>query len=99
MYFSITGPFQGGDIDFSTTSTKTWSFTVETPFNFNFSSKFDELETSYQAVDDMFLKYRESSNVSYEHLWRQHFNSVYRFAGLLLAYVERVNQVWQSEAT
>jgi hypothetical protein len=95
MYFSITGPFQGGNTDFSTTSFKTWSFTVETPFNFDFSSKLKELENSYQLVDNMFLKYKESCDPSYEYLWRQHFNSVYRLAGLLLGYVERVNLLWQ----
>jgi hypothetical protein len=95
MYFSITGPFQGISTNFTTTSFKTWSFTVETPFNFDFSGKLKELENSYQLVDGMFLKYKESCNPSYEYLWRQHFNSVYRLAGLLLGYVERVNLVWQ----
>lgn len=99
MYFSITGPFQEIENNFSTTSFKTWGFTVETPFSFDFYSKLKELETNYQAVDDMFLKYRENSNASNEYLWKQHFNSVYRFAGLLLGYVERVNRVWQSTAT
>jgi hypothetical protein len=36
----------------------------------------------------------DECDASYSNLWNTHYNDVYRFAGLIMAYVERVNKVW-----
>jgi hypothetical protein len=87
LLFSIIGNFE----NFLTPFSRSWKFTAEAPFNFDFSKKIDELQTRQNIVDNM-LDYRRSDcNISYENLWNMHHSDVYRFAGLLLAYVDRVN--------
>jgi hypothetical protein len=89
LSFNITGPFT----DFTSTSNKFWSFTAEAPAEIDFALKIKELSTSYQALDDMFAFAKDQCNISYENMWHSHHNDIYRMAGLLLAYVERVNTV------
>jgi hypothetical protein len=90
LKFSISGNLD----EFTATDNKIWSFTAEAPFNFNFKELFDDLYSNQRIVGDM-LSYNEyTSNNSYVNIWNNHYNDVYRFAGLLLAYVERVHSVW-----
>jgi hypothetical protein len=87
LFFSIVGNFQ----NFLSPFSRVWNFTAEAPFHFDFSSKIVEFE-NYQHIVDKMLEYRRNDcDSSYENLWNMHHNAVYRFAGLLLAYVERVN--------
>lgn len=96
LQFSLTGPFTaiGMPTNFTTSANKFWSFTAEAPASVDFNRKLTEIELSYKALEDMFNFAKESCNSSYENIWHSHYNSVYRFAGLLLAYVERVNTLW-----
>jgi len=97
----LSGPFDSSDpsINFSATGNKIWTFTAETPFNLDFSEKLKELTTHNVIIDDM-LNYSDTSCTSvYSNMWHSHYNSVYRVAGLLLAYVERVDLVWRNIAT
>jgi hypothetical protein len=87
LFFSIVGSFD----NFLSPYSRSWKFTAEAPFHFDFSAKMVEFE-NYQHVVDKMLNYRKSEcNASHENLWNMHHSDVYRFAGLLLAYVERVN--------
>jgi hypothetical protein len=98
LSLSITGPFQSLDVNFSTNPYKAWLFSAEAPFHFDFAAKIKQLENSYQQVEAMLNFRREDCTASYENMWHTHHNSVYRFVGLLMAYVERVNIVWQKLA-
>lgn len=92
LFFSVVGNLQ----NFLSQYTRTWEFTAEAPFRFDFSAKIQELN-NYQHVVDKMLAYRKTDcDVTYENLWNLHHNDVYRFAGLLLAYVERVNLLYGS---
>jgi len=64
---------------------------------FDFNAKLNELLLNSLAVDDMLNYSKELCSTTYENLWRTHYNVVYKFVGLLLAYVERVNLVWQKQ--
>lgn len=81
--------------EFATSQNKSWNFTVEYSMKFNFSEKFEEILKAERIVEDMLRYSKDICNISYENIWNQHFNSVTRFAGLLMAYVERMHLVWQ----
>jgi len=89
----------GGKNAFTASSNKTWSFAVDSPIDFNILDKLKTLEAFGSVVDTMFNYRRTSCQQTYQNLWETHYNPVYRLAGLLLAYVERVNLVWQKRAT
>jgi hypothetical protein len=92
LSFSLSGNFEA----FISQSVRSWEFTAEAPFRFDFESKMAELAAQQHLVDKM-LAYRHAEcTIVYENLWNMHHNSVYRFAGLLLAYVERVNLIYGS---
>jgi hypothetical protein len=85
-----------GDLpDFTATSNKFWTFTVQSPLSFDFPHKFKECFDSLNWVEPMLTFKQSAANVNYERVWREHHNSVYRFTGLLLAYVQRVHFLWQ----
>jgi hypothetical protein len=90
--FNIVGPLES----FTNTPNKTWNFIAEAPFVFEFNDLFNRLATNYSLVDYVFKYGHETADASNENLWRNHFNSVYRFVGLLNAYVERVNMIYAS---
>lgn len=94
LSFFMAGPFDDPDRGFLSKADRTWSFTAETPFIFDFTKKLEEFENHPQVVSSMLSYYAEKCEANYENLWRMHYNSVYRFVGLLMAYVERVHQVW-----
>ena len=101
LSFNLTGPIgdTGTGTDFSTSSYKTWAFAVDTSLSFDFLTKMNELETRQNLVDAMLGFERDSCTLTYENMWRMHPNSAYRLAGLLLAYVERIEVVWPSKVT
>jgi hypothetical protein len=91
----LTGPFD----QFSQTLGKVWTFSAEAPFVFDYSSKLALIDNSDQKIDTMLNYARDISNPVFENIWRGHHNSVYRLAGLLVAYVERMNFVWETKRT
>jgi hypothetical protein len=92
LSFSLSGSFD----NFISSAVRTWEFTAESPFRFDFQAKIDEL-TNHQHLIDRMLAYRHSECTStYENIWNMHYNSVYRLVGLLFAYVERVNLTYVS---
>jgi hypothetical protein len=93
--FSIAGPLSA----FTQTSDKYWTFYVDAAPQFNLLDRVKFLDVHYTTVDEMLNYARAASDNSNENLWRMHYNPVYRLAGLLLAYVERVNFVWVNRAT
>lgn len=94
LSFFIAGPFDDPDIGFLNKSDRTWSFTAETPFIFDFTKKLEELENHPQILSSMLAYNSAKCEANYENIWRMHYNSVYRFTGLLAAYVDRVQHVW-----
>lgn len=89
----------GGKSALTATANKTWQFSVDSPVNFNVLDKIKTLDSYARTVDAMFEYQQSSCTQTYQNLWNTHYNPVYRLAGLLLAYVERVNLVWQKRAT
>lgn len=84
---------------FADTPSKAWRLSVASPVNFKILDKIKSLETYGTAVDDMFKYQQTNCTQTYQNLWSLHYSPAYRLAGLLLAYVERVNLVWQKRAT
>jgi hypothetical protein len=99
LSFFIAGPFNDPDLGLLTQAERSWSFTAETPFIFDFEKKLAELEKHPQILSSMLAYSSEKCEIDYENLWRMHYNSVYRFVGLLMAYVERVQQVWLQQTS
>lgn len=100
LKFAITGPFTAdAPRGFLTTGNRSWSFSAEAPFEFDFHGKIKELEANYNIVDDMLSSGEAFCDPKYSNIWRIHYNDTYRLAGLLQAYVERVNLVWQKRLT
>ena len=95
LYGILSGPFQTVDKGFTDSSDKIWAFSAEAPANFNFQNVYNLIKNNTVVLDDMFDFGRNLCNGSYERMWKTHYNNVYSFAGLLLAYVERVNLVCQ----
>lgn len=92
--FFLSGPFNDSEYGFLTKSERFWSFTAEAPPVFNFLKKITTIESLPNIVSDM-LEYRQTEiTTSYQNIWQTHYNTVYRFVGLLLAYVERVQLLW-----
>lgn len=85
-------------VDFLSTGNKVWVFSTNVPPKFNLLDKISEITSRDYVVQNMLEFSRDLCNVTYENIWDQHYNSIYRFAGLLLAYVERVNIVCQRKA-
>jgi len=79
----------GGGPTFNDTADKTWEFLVEAPFIFDLGRTINEVSAA--AVDALFEFKPEIDTKKFENLWRQHYNPVYRLAGLLLAYTTKLN--------
>ena len=92
LTFCITGPLD----NFMSSANKRWGFSVENAFKFDFKDLLDNIEKNSRIVENMLNYNRASSNLTYERLWQMHYNDVYRFVGLLLSYIEKVNTVWQN---
>jgi len=95
LSFTITS--KEGLTNFTTTGNKLWLFSVESPLQFNFLNKLEDLNNSKYIVNTMLDFNRDLCSKDYELIWNSHFNDVYRLANLLFAYVERVNLVWQAK--
>jgi hypothetical protein len=94
LYFIITGKLN----QFADSKDKTWSFVVEAPMLFNFHELLKLLDRQSTILDD-FFKYEETAeDLENYKLWKSHFNSVYRFSGLLNSYVNKAHKVWQKQA-
>ena len=99
LSFTITGPFDDPDLGFAVDGERKWSFTAETPFVFDFVAKFKELEANSGIVEAMLAYGDTTTSSNYENIWNMHYNSVYRFAGLLMCYVERLHTLWLQETS
>jgi hypothetical protein len=100
LRFNITGPFTAeAPIGFLTSGGRSWSFSAEAPFVFDFKGKIAELNANYQIVENMLSFGDELCDHSYTRMWHLHYNDTYRLAALLLAYVQRVDYVWQKRLT
>lgn len=86
--------FSGGASTFTETSNKNWNFLIEYPYTFDFLKVLKNIEDNYMIVERMLNFNKEKSNSSYSNIWQKHYNSVYKFSGLLMSYVERVNSIW-----
>ena len=89
----------GGKNPITATSNKVWRFFVDSPVNFSILDKIKTLDSYGPSIEAMFNYQQASCTQSYQNLWERHHSPVYRLAGLLLAYVERVNLIWQKRAT
>ena len=87
IQFYITGQ------NFMSTANKTWLFSLEVPYPFDFPGLFLSLSSDPTTVTGMFAVNKGKCDIMYENLWQQHKNSVYQMAGLLLAYVQRVHSI------
>lgn len=95
LAFNIVGPME----EFVLEPNKTWKFTAETAFKFDLAKFIKQLGGDFERIKEMFDYGRNIADQNYENLWYSHYNDVYKLAGLLLAYVERVNLVWLSKLT
>jgi hypothetical protein len=94
LYFVITGKLN----QFSNSKDKTWNFVVEAPMSFNFLQLLTLLDRQSTVLDD-FFKYEETAEDQENYkVWKNHFNPVYRFSGLLNSYVNKAHKVWQKQA-
>jgi hypothetical protein len=90
LYFTISGPLS----TFTSTSNKYWNFIAESPMVFDFPDLLKKLKQRETTVDRMLEYGTAPDDSTNENLWRQHFNDVYKFAGLINAYVAKVNNIW-----
>ena len=88
--FNIVGPL---DL-FLSGENKSWLFTAETSMKFDIPGLISRLSNERGIVEDMFKFNSTSSTKTYENLWSSHYNDIYRLSGLLLAYVEKVNDIY-----
>jgi hypothetical protein len=93
LTFTISGDLP----NFTTIGNKYWSFSSTAPLVFDFTAKVAELFNRPATVDAMLGYRKDQCSSSYENLWRLHYNDVYKVTGLLLAYIERVNLIWQQK--
>jgi len=87
LSFSITGPIS----TFNQSANKTWKFVAESPLTFNFPLLFNSLSTQNNVVDSMLSYSYPDATKTNENIWAGHFNDIYKFAGLINCYVERVH--------
>ena len=99
LSFTITGKFNDPQFGFLAGLAKTWTFSVDLPYSFDFFKLYNDLNTRYLTVDSMLDFHDSSHDTNYRNIWNTHHNNVYKLAVLLLAYVDRVNSVWLSKAT
>lgn len=76
--------------DFTASPNKRWSFVVQTKFEFDTYKLFMKLKAS-KATEQMINHLSELNNPNYLNLWNQHYNYLYRLAGLFLVYLNKVN--------
>lgn len=87
-----------GPIDnFANNSERQWVFSAESPFIFDFHKLFEKFTSNERIVKDMLDYERDILNLTNENAWNQHFNTVYRFAGLVNSYIERVTKLWEKQ--
>ena len=83
----------GGGAVFSSTSNKTWEFLVEAPFVFSLNRVIDNLQSN--DINTVLAAKATIDTTKYDNLWKQHYNPVYKLAGLLLGYVARIDNLWK----
>ena len=86
-------------VDFLSAGNKIWSFSSNVPPKFDMLAKIKEINAMNYVVDNMLNFHKDYCDIDYENIWTQHHNDIYRFVGLLFAYVERVNLVCQKRLT
>lgn len=87
-----------GDMtQFTATANKQWQFVAEAPFLFDFPNLFEDLVMGEEDMLAMLDYASDVADTKYAMLWNRHFNPVYRFAGLVNAYVQKLNELWQTQ--
>ena len=87
LSFTISGAF----IDLVDFNNLTWEFNAQAPFNFNFNTFFNTLLNNTNYINQMLNYNSVVLDQNSYNLWVQHYNPVYRFAGLLNQYILSVN--------
>lgn len=75
---------------FTDTSYKYWEFSAETPYRVDILS----IITGIENLNGMHKLKKYGVDISeYENMWNYHFNSVYKFAAFILAYVKVIDSL------
>lgn len=90
LNFSIASPYT-----FTDSSTKQWKFMVESPYEFNFNKLFEKLLLNTANINSMLTNKPSFNTTQYEAIWRGHPGFVNRFAALLIAFVARMDYLYQ----
>lgn len=80
---------------FNGSNDKQWSFVIEAPLVFDLNTIFTNLDNNPAIIEMLKLNPSFDTN-KYEMYWWQHFNKLYRLAGLLIAFVARIDKQRQS---
>lgn len=78
-------------VNFTSTINKSWEFITEAPFAFNFNAFYSNLKANNHIITRMLDVPGKHKDTTPENLWNQHYNPVYKVAGLLIAFVDRIN--------
>lgn len=78
---------------FTTTENKFWFTEANAPIMFTFSKIYNNLISNASAVSAMLNYVKPVGCERYDTMWNRHFNKIYKFSGLLLAYAHRANYV------
>lgn len=87
LYFTIGGT----NSNFTSSSSKFWTFQVEAPYQLDLLNKYDQIKNSLTG-DAIFQVKSIQDTSKYENMWRSHFNELYRLAALIVAFIIKVNE-------
>jgi len=85
--------------DFTHTKDKYWNFIVESPMIFEFYEIYASLKRQAGLTEDFFKHEETVADRENYGVWSRHFNSLYAFSALLNTYVDKVDRLWQKQAT
>ena len=95
----LTFVINGKMSDFTHTKDKYWNFIVESPMIFEFYEVYNNLKRQ-ASLTEAFFKYEETNEDKENYtIWSKHFNTLYAFSALLNTYVDKVDRLWQKQAT
>ena len=79
---------------FDADTTKFWDINLQAARDIVFIDLFSAI-TKSTTTDLMLNSDSRLDDQFYKNLWLQHFSPVYKFAGLLMCYIYRLNDLWQ----
>jgi len=77
---------------FTDTTSKVWQFLIDTPQQLDLPELFNSLNTT-QLTNKLFNIPCKQDVSTFDNIWRNHPNWVYRLAALIISYVYRVNDL------